>query len=697
MLGIKNSNKEDDEIYRDKTKTIYDYIKELNEDEINKLLENRINDICEIIIKDKSRNDMNYCGRFFSKMPPDILKNAIQYISENSEKIKIADYSINIGPDLIKMFINNISEEIVKEKSEALKKIINDTKSDEDLISDMFLMFGEKKETESSKALDMIDFICNKELSYEKMKKTNIQELVEGDNKEKFENLLDYGINKDKYPLVNDDYISDLYQASYNNSVLDNIKNKFEVFKSNSEKPEMDKYEQEVSTLTDMDKTQFDNFIEDIKKLKSCEGTIPEKYCDFLMKQKLNSESILNQNLEKYWPVFKRVFEDKTRHILSGYGIDNYIVQVTNELNEKTLGEQGIKFIRFDEQQIKDLSEKNMDSLDTLFHEARHAYQNKRMYRDKKYSSVQYKMLKEDIIMKEKTSFYKDNYLFMYREIDARIHGKIGAYKYLKQLGFSNKRILRKDGKDFFECYNENQKLERKAYEVVYKKVDENNKEREINEMFDEILEQNPDLIKKYPVLSIEYDENCERRSCLSLLEDYEKSLSNAKLNPGKQNDNKLMIIPSILEDVLDPIKDTIIYKDKIIKDSEKLLEYNTDNKIVKKYRDLIIKNEILMLLIKEGSDRTIYVYEDDTDEQARDNYNRIVGNLKRFAIKNPEEKISKDILKIIKKQEKDNDIDSLKNIDNSVKPEERNEGKAVIKVINKSKNDKNIAIKVDL
>ena len=692
MIGTKELKVKENDIYKGKTAKIYSYIKELNENEIDKLLKYKVNDICEIIIKDKNRDFTNYCGKLFSKMPPDILKDAIQYISENSEKIVATKNTIDsddIASNFVKMLINNISEEVIKEKSESLKKIINDRKSEFDEITNVCSMIEENGKTDSANVLDMIDFICNKDLYYKKMKEIGIKELVNGIDIEKFELLLDYGLQKDKYALVNDDFISDIYQAADANFGLRNLKNKFEDVKNNSEIPEMNKYEQEVNSLADMDETQFDNFIEDIKKLKNCEGTIPEKYCDYLIKQKLNSESILNQHLEKYWPVFKRVFEDKRRHVLSEYGIDDYIVQVTDKLDEETLGVQGFRYIRFNEQQIKDLSEKNMDALDTLFHEARHAYQNKRIYNDKIYTSDQYKMLKEDIIKQKKPNFYKENYIKMYKEIDARIHGKIGAYKYLKQLGFSNKKILDNEGKDFMECYIEQQKLERRVYNSAKIKKDDDGKKRDMKKIFRNILIDNTDFLERYPVLSIEYDENGERRSGFSILEDYEQALNEATPIQKKQIDNRLMLIPSILND-RGPVLNTIT-----MEDSEKTLKFHTENKIVKKYRDVIIRNEILSLIEKRIKEKKVYLENPkESDELARDNYNRIVSNLREFAIKNPEEEISKIILEtIMEKEEKSEEIDALKDIDNSVKPEERNEGKAVIKVINKSKNDKNIQV----
>ena len=502
--------------------------------------------------------------------------------------------------------------------------------------------------------------------------------------------LIDYGLQRDEYALTNDDFISSAYQASYCNSFLDEIQNKFKVFKENTEKPEMEKYEIEINCLKDMDEIKFNNFIEDLKKLKNCEGTLPEKYCDYLIKQKLDSNSILNKNLEQYLPIFKRAFEDKARSILKSYGIDNYIVQITNELEEDTLGVQGFKYIRFAEEQLKNLNDNNINAIITMFHETRHALQNKHMEYDNQFSANEYKMLKEQIIRIYNPKFYNKNYKFMINEIDARIHGRKGAYTYLKEIGFSNKKILDMDGKDFFECYNEKQKLEMENYKLARKKIDSDGEKKLVNNIFWEILQDNQQLIKEYPVLEIEFDESGARRHGISILKDYEEALNESINNPEKLNDNRLKLIPSILEDRSE------VYVDTIIEDSEMLLNYYTDNKIVKKYRDIIIKNEILKQINDSSKEKAVYIYEDDKNEEAKENFNRLVQNIYKFAMQNPEEKISNTILETVEEfipeaNKSEAEVNALKVIDKSVKANERQDGINTVKSMTKVKEDEKI------
>ena len=492
--------------------------------------------------------------------------------------------------------------------------------------------------------------------------------------------LLDYALENDEDAIINDTFISTLFQTVQNNK-YNNAKQKFEDVKAAQKMPAMDKYDEEVNSLSDMEEEKFDSFIKDLKVIKKKEGIIPEKYCDYLIKQKINSNSYLNQKIDLYFPIFKRVFEDKTRHVLMKNEISYYCVQITPNLDAtgKFSGIESNGLIRLDENKLKNLSENNINMIETLFHEVKHAVQRKRLLLDKKVSANEYKMLKEEIIINENPKYYNKNYWFIYDEIDARIAGRKETYKYLKYLGLSNKKILDIESKDFFECFRENQRLERNDYKEAKNKnvIDENEMEKkeEFYVTFDRIIKKKPELIKEYSILSIEYNDEGRRRAGFELLKSYENPLNKYRENPENGLDNRLSLIPYILNE-------SIISYETVMEDVEELLEYKTEDKIVKKYRDLIITKEIFGALRQCKDKRKFYVYDDDSDEDKTNHFNKLVGNLYEFAKRNPTEDVSQTILKEIEEfiPKENKEIECLKNIDDSVSASERQSGWNAIK-----------------
>lgn len=450
----------------------------------------------------------------------------------------------------------------------------------------------------------------------------------------------------------------------------------------NNIKSHMSKYQNEVNNLLDMEEKKFECFIKDLKELRKCIGIIPEEYCDYLIKQKIDSKSYLNRNLEEYFPFFKRCFEDKSQHILQSEGINSYVIQVTSELNKDTLGVIDGEYIKYSEEEVKDLSENNMHMINTMFHECRHALQRKHINDSMQINPNEYKMIKEEIIKREDTEYYNRNYIFMYSEIDARFLGAKGAYKYLKELGFENKTILDSDGQNFFECYREMQRIARDEYNNATSKIvveGNSKKEEKVKSTFRKILEENLDLLKSYSVLSLEFNEEGCRKSGFEILRDYEDKLNRFRENPKSQNVNELAILSSILKERAS------MYVDTILEDIKELLTFNTDDNIVKRHRDHIIENEFLKTIRANSEGKTVYAYSNESEEEAKEHFNELVNNLYEFAKQNPEEPITKKILEEIEpyikteKDEQQSELAQLERIDSEVSDKERNEGMSII------------------
>lgn len=184
IIKQKNEKKDekDDNFYVGKAKNICELLKDLNKDVVNEILENYIDDVCSIIIKDKERvtRNRNYQKRFFSKLSPELLKEAIQYISENSNQIvKTTNYStMNDSEVMVEMFLDIASDDIIVQKSNELRKIINDNRNFFDDLMDKLRDSEGFNKSNTRRLFDRIDFLCDKESNYKEMSKIPIRELV---------------------------------------------------------------------------------------------------------------------------------------------------------------------------------------------------------------------------------------------------------------------------------------------------------------------------------------------------------------------------------------------------------------------------------------------------------------------------------------------------------------------------------------
>ena len=119
---------------------------------------------------------------------------------------------------------------------------------------------------------------------------------------------------------------------------------------------------------------------------------------------------------------------------------------------------------------------------------------------------------KEDIIRKNYPSYYKDNYFKYSLEVEARYCEDLYTYNYLNILGLQpqNMDVVNKR-------MQENLKLIEDENRII------NGKESTVSEIFDS-LNKDSSLLKKYPILNLEYKEkdgNIIPKTLEELQEDY--------------------------------------------------------------------------------------------------------------------------------------------------------------------------------
>lgn len=369
------------------------------------------------------------------------------------------------------------------------------------------------------------------------------------------------------------------------------IKELLEQEKSKYEMPDMSKYvtylpEKYSEMPNSMDEKTFEEFIDDLERIKLLTGSIPEEYCDYVIKQKLTKDSILNQDLNKYLPMLKRVFEDKVKHLLLKDGIDGYTIEFF-EKDGNTLGyhNKTTRTIGFLEDNLLELDESNSHIINTAYHEVRHAIQAKHYSSTDftKLDGLRYNMIKEEIIRDDERYFYDRNYTRMYCEIDARLAGTRGQAEYLKFLGISEEQIIENVGsttKTLKDIVEEKKKEEQVNTDYASNKVDRDGKIVSISQKASELIKKNPDWLKKYPVLALEFDENGERRKTPEIL-------SNAiSCGDSSIRDIYLKIFENGISVSLDDSAETLEYISRLLETRE---GYDED---IVNFVSLIVKNE---------------------------------------------------------------------------------------------------------
>lgn len=647
-----------------------------NRDIRNRVVNENIRSICLLIMQDSNR-DMCNADEIFENLSPEAQKELVDCILDNASLLRKTFLESKLG--FINNILNFLSDSVIEEKAPELKKIIS--------------LYNDSEYTQefAKEITDRIDSVHDKEKFYSKLISLPVEDLLILQDSEII-GYINYAFEQDKYAFTDNDNIATLFQFASSHA---KIKVKTEFYKRKSKDiPDMSKYEEFIRKSSDMSDEMFESFMQDLKDYRNCEDMFPEEYCDYLVKQKMNSNSPLNRNLDKYFSVFKRSFEDKAQYILRRDDIYSYTVCVNSELNEDNLGQKGYRYIKFNEEEVRNLSENNMHPLNTMFHECRHVLQDRRIIQGEGITASEYRIIKEAIIREKDKKYYSRNYWYMFNEVDARISGAKGAYLYLKELGFEEKKILDMDSSDFFECYAEKYMKTRKELDDAYIKKDSDGHYKNFNIIFYRILHKNLEFLDAFPILKLEFNENGDRRHAFDILRDYETEVKETRLNPDRRKNSKIGILSSILRN-RGPV-----LNEYTIEDSYSLLDFETDEKAVKFHRDIIIENQLLKAIDSFGKKGEIYTFTGETSEEASKHFRELVNNLQEFVRRNPDEPICK---KIIEKIEpyvqrddfKTGEVELLARIDEEVNPVERQEGFTVMESMTKEIGDKTIEDKV--
>lgn len=449
-----------------------------------------------------------------------------------------------------------------------------------------------------------------------------------------YQNYLEYILSKEPNTIIQDGLAMKLisfidFSEDNESEDFGKIKTVLEEYRKNTEMPDMEKYNKYIpesysEELKEMDADEFDSFIKELELIKLVEGTISEKYCDYIIKQKLNKFSNINQNLDKYLPILKIAFGDKIKYLLGREGISGYSIEFFKNDGSRTLGYHNKfkKTIGILEDELINLDESNTHAINTAFHEVRHAVQaiNHTTTDFRLLNGMLYNMIKEEIIREDDRIFYTLNYSRMFCEIDARLAGAKGQAEYLKYLGLHDDKVIEGSGKNEItlrEIYKTAQIQESENQRLGTSKVNKAGKIISIKQKSAELIKKSPEWLQKYPVLALEFKENGERKSTKVLLEE-----SLVVQDANIQDIYRKMFEGEITLD-LNEVIDTLEYIAELLKkDGQK------NRETLVEFISLIIKNETMPSLKNANTNS--------------EEFKRILSTLRRIQEENLELEISK-------------------------------------------------------
>ena len=326
----------------------------------------------------------------------------------------------------------------------------------------------------------------------------------------------------------------------------------------NIEEPDMSKYDVFIENGKSIPKESFENFVECISRLKLKNKRIPEKYYKYIIKESIYGHI----SKEEYSFIIQRALEDFAYDYLNKNDIEDFSFGFGNIDSDGFIEEEEKKIV------LSDAFFYNynvIETIDSIFHEITHAIQ----YTKKEnligiddeclFNKSLYNILKEDIILTNEGLSYSENYSNLESEFNARIQSAIKTNNFLKELGFSEIEIEILSQETIYdkikkECNNN----ENRNIKIV------DGKEKNINDILIELLNEHKDYMRLFPILNIEFEEDengfIVKKSSSKIIEDYKSKINDVEFSKEKDDvkENKIRNLKSLYREILG---DDIFYK----------------------------------------------------------------------------------------------------------------------------------------
>lgn len=348
--------------------------------------------------------------------------------------------------------------------------------------------------------------------------------------------------------------------------------------------------------FTQVDNTiDIDEYMQKVAEIRLQFGKMPPECCDFIIKQ-----AILNKiDMTQYDGMIERAFEDFTEYELADSNIYGYYCRVLEQQFFEDKDDMGIhngyeKLIKLSRQKIK--SEGILEAIKAILHEKTHAEQGVQL-KSSVLNKGTYRILKEQILLEENNGFYRDNYIFMYKEIDARKGEYLKRIKTLKRMGFSDSEIIE------LQAGNIQEKIAEYCQQCEKGKIKKlSDKTKTVNELFFEQLQSKPDLIDRYPALHIEFERignEIQRRSFANILATYERMINQAK------SQKEIEKISSLCSEIL--LNGGDVPEEKMQEELEQLMAFKSENPIINAYKNKVLKTKFPKGMVMMSSMSSMY------------------------------------------------------------------------------------------
>lgn len=352
----------------------------------------------------------------------------------------------------------------------------------------------------------------------------------------------------------------------------------------------------------------LENYMQKVAEIRLQQGRMPRECSDYILKQSiLKQASEQNEEMSKYNGMIERALEDFTEYELEDSKLNDYYVAVLNQhyLKEGNAGSINQECQAIDLSRNFLLTLGTLELIDSSLHECTHAEQYDKIKTGKLNGST-YKMLKELILRIENRQFVYSNYRYMYEEIDARKNAYMKRIKVLRRMGLKDIIIYilgAREVKQTIKDYNQDYKL------AKMKRVGQDVKD--INVIFLELLQEKPELLEKYPELNIEFERKgdiVQTKSLANVLRAYEQSITQAS------SQEEIQRISSLFSEIL--LNSGEITEERIQTELQDLIEFKSDNKIIKAYKEKILISRFPRQMVLAATMKNFYKNSSTQDRQ---------------------------------------------------------------------------------
>ena len=382
------------------------------------------------------------------------------------------------------------------------------------------------------------------------------------------------------FDVFKDQGISDLLQIINSNQInLSQVKELSKIVSTNLKIGDIDKekeYEevQKLISKENLSNDEMQELFAKVQKIKlASNGKIPNDIIDYLISEMLNKKSVLNTNAEQYKDHICRVFESLAANDISDRIGDKqtkyYFYREFVDLID-SVGTQMADMVWLNQ----DATQETIDTINTIFHENTHVEQDYHFKNIKNCSYYEYMALKENILCKEIPEFQLRNYNRLFVEINAREKANLRMLKYFLSSERLKKRVNDRKIKEIIKKY----KNEVSSYIEAYNKreKEDSTEDRDVNNIFGEKLKK--EWIAEYPILALEYNEDCSLKTPQEMIEQIEQS----------DDKKKTLLLVKILKN------NEIFKKENLYRDALYLINYSSENKTAQKVVSHIVGSTFL-------------------------------------------------------------------------------------------------------